>query len=96
MSGTKKSAEAEAPVSGERTKAERARQARARLFTIVTVIAGVIAMSLLVWRIARAWRIEYGGGPRDPRPIPTTGAFGAPGALPTPMRSAPPSPTTSP
>lgn len=51
-------------------------------FAIVTLLLGVIAMSLIIWRISKAWRIEYGGGPREPRPIPTTGAFGPPGGPP--------------
>ncbi len=63
-------------------------RARPGVFAIVTLLAAIVAMSLLVWRITKAWRVEYGGGPRDPRPIPTTGSFGAPGAQPTP-------PTTS-
>lgn len=95
MSDAEKGAEAAGPVSGERTKGAKAPRGRPGLFTIVTVIAGVIAMSLIVWRIQKAWRIEYGSGPRGPRPIPTTGAFGAPGALPAPMRSAPPATTTA-
>ena len=73
--------------------------ARPTLFAILTLLAGGVAMSLLVWRIGKAWRIEYGSGPRDPRPIPTTGSFGAPGALPTPMKTtspAAPGSTTSP
>ncbi|MBK8252070.1 MAG: hypothetical protein IPK82_05315 [Polyangiaceae bacterium] len=49
------------------------------VFAIVTLLLGLVAMSLIVWRIGKAWRIEYGNGPRGPRPIPTTGAFGAPG-----------------
>lgn len=49
------------------------------LFTVVTVIAGVIAVALILWRISKAWRIEYGGGPREPQAIPTGGAWGPPG-----------------
>ncbi|MEZ4309363.1 MAG: hypothetical protein R3F14_15100 [Polyangiaceae bacterium] len=67
---------------------------RRSLFAIVTLVAAAIAMSLIVWRITKAWRIEYGGGPREPRPIPTTGAFGAPGdyARPAPPTAAPAAP----
>jgi hypothetical protein len=57
-------------------------------FAIATMIAGAIAMSLIVWRISKAWRIEYGGGPREARPIPTGGSFGSPADL---VRPAPPS-----
>lgn len=53
---------------------------RPSLFTVVTMVAGLLAMLLIGWRISKAWRIEYGGGPRDARPVPTTGSFGAPGA----------------
>lgn len=78
------------PKSGRRIQ-ESARGAggkRPSAFTIATMIVGAIAMSLIVWRISKAWRIEYGGGPREPRPIPTTGAWGAPGALGRPPASA--------
>lgn len=52
---------------------------RRTVFSIVTVALGVIAIVLLVWRISKAWRIEYGGAPRGPQGIPTGGSFGPPG-----------------
>lgn len=60
---------------------------RPSLFMIATMIAGAIAMSLIVWRISRAWRIEYGGGAPGAKGIPTTGSFGAPGAPGLPQAS---------
>lgn len=69
--------ERQAPPRGRRTS----------LFTVVTMAAGLIAMLLIGWRISKAWRIEYGSGPRDARPIPTTGAWGPPGASPRPADS---------
>lgn len=64
---------------------------RTSVFAIVTLIAAVIAMSILVWRIGRAWRIEYGGEPRPQRPVPTSGSFGPPGGVTASTPSATPS-----
>lgn len=69
-------------------------------FAIVTVLLGVIAISLIVWRISKAWRLVYGDGPREVIPIPTGGSYGPPGIvaeLPTrgSTASAPPAPAPS-
>lgn len=50
-------------------------------FAIVTVLLGVIAISLIVWRISKAWRLVYGDGPREVIPIPTGGSYGPPGIV---------------
>jgi hypothetical protein len=57
------------------------------LFAVITLIAGVIAIGLLLWRISKAWRIEYGGAPREPPGIPTGGSFGPPGGTALPQGS---------
>ena len=68
-------------------------------FAIVTVLLGVIAISLIVWRISKAWRLVYGDGPREVIPIPTGGSYGAPGIvaeLPTRGSTASAPPATAP
>lgn len=68
-------------------------------FAIVTVLLGVIAISLIVWRISKAWRLVYGDGPREVIPIPTGGSYGAPGIvaeLPTRGSTASAPPTSAP
>lgn len=65
--------------AGERQPPVRPAPKRRTVFSIVTVALGVIAIVLLVWRISKAWRIEYGGAPRGPQGIPTGGSFGPPG-----------------
>ena len=63
------------------------------VFSIVTLLLGVIAIALLAWRISRAWNLQYGDGPREPPPpIPTGGSYGPPGIVSElPLRSAAPS-----
>lgn len=61
------------------------------LFTVVTVIAGILAVALILWRISKAWRIEYGGGPRERPAVPAGGAFGPPGGAPRPPPASTPS-----
>lgn len=65
--------------AGERQPPVRPAPKGRTAFSIVTVALGVIAIVLLVWRISKAWRIEYGGAPRGPQGIPTGGSFGPPG-----------------
>lgn len=43
-----------------------AQKLRARIFAAVTIVVGAVIIVMLVMRIARAWKIEYGGGPRGP------------------------------
>lgn len=69
-------------------------------FAIVTVLLGAVVISLLVWRISKAWNLVYGDGPREVVPIPTGGSYGPPGIvaeLPTrgSTASAPPAATPS-
>jgi hypothetical protein len=68
----------------------KAEQTRAKVFAIVTVAAGVIAIVLIVWRITKAWRIEYGGEPREPPGIPSGGSFGPPGGFGAPTATVTP------
>lgn len=70
-----------APAGEAVSKGPPARGPRRSLFVTITFVLGAVAMSLIVWRISRAWRLEYGSGAPPSRPIPTTGSFGAPSDL---------------
>jgi len=71
-------------MSEDRKSHVRSASRRQTIFSIVTIALGVIAIALIVWRISKAWRIEYGGAPREPPGIPTGGSFGPPGGAAAP------------
>lgn len=71
------------------------KEKRAAVFAAVTITLGVIAIVLLALRLGRAWILEYGHGPRPPRPMPTESSFGTPGGPGAPSVWAPmPSPAS--